>query len=154
MLVLGFPFFWLNLFSRVLVASASFQGSAASPLVGCKPAGFGALANTATLFSPLRQGCAHKGGVNSSVTGRGTQGRRGSVQECTVKLAGLFRCRPAYETNKDSSQRLCRALLSKISCSTAFWNLWASGTAGGVAENKNKSNSLCFMDGEEKLLNA
>lgn len=56
MLVFSFPFFRPNLFSGVLVASESFQGAAASPLVGCKPEGFRALANTATLFVQLFEG--------------------------------------------------------------------------------------------------
>lgn len=53
MLVFSFPFFRLNLFSGVLVESESFQGSVASPLVGCKPEGFRTVANTATLFVQL-----------------------------------------------------------------------------------------------------
>lgn len=56
MLVFSFPFFRLSVFSGVLVAGESFQGAAASPLVGCTPEGFRTLANTATLFVQLFEG--------------------------------------------------------------------------------------------------
>lgn len=103
MLVFSFPFFPLNLFSGVLVESRSFQGSVASPLVGCKPKGFRTVANTATLFSYLRKVSEDKGNVNSYVTVREKRERRVNVQECTINLLGIFYCRVAHETNKDST---------------------------------------------------